>query len=85
MRWIKQGIYFINTRLYPDDETDTLILAALEERDLYGLELYDETGRSFDRLYPALNRLEKLGVIDSYWELARSQGEARRKYYYLKR
>lgn len=68
-------------------DTEALILNALLQRAMYGLELRDKTGRGFHRIYPALHRLEQRGAIGSYWDLQRrpEQGYARRKYYYLKR
>lgn len=71
-------------QLFSDKET--LILAALEERPKYGLELCDETGLSFGFLYPVLHRLERAGKIESYWDEQRrpERGGARRKYYKLR-
>lgn len=79
-----------------DSETEAIRLSAIDEdiltafggRELYGLEILDELnlGRSiplgFGSLYPALNRLEKKGLISWHWgdEQAESGG-ARRKYY----
>lgn len=68
------------------DNTDRLILEALKEKPKYGLELINETRRGFPRVYIALNRLEKCGIIDWYWDQTPrpERGGARRKYYYLK-
>lgn len=86
MKMIAMFLRFLS-RLLSDESTDMKILAALQERAKYGVELYDDTRCSFGRLYPALNRLEKLGLIGSCWdEVSRAErGGARRKYYYLKR
>lgn len=49
----------------------------VSDRDLTGLELLDElhgegiTAAGFGNLYPALNRLEKLGLISSYMQNGR--------------
>lgn len=79
-----------------DKETESIKLSALDEdvltamlgRDLYGLEILDELnlGRpiplSFGSLYPALNRLEKKGLISWRWgDEQEGSGGARRKYY----
>lgn len=64
---------------------DEDILTALLGRDLYGLEILDNlnlerpTELGFGSLYPALNRLEKKGLVD--WRWGDVAGGARRKYY----
>lgn len=67
---------------------DEDILTALGSRELYGLEILDELnlGRpselGFGSLYPALNRLEKKGLIGWRWgDEQETTGGARRKYY----
>ena len=67
---------------------DEDILTALGGRELYGLEILDELnlGRpielGFGSLYPALNRLEKKGLILWRWgDEQEVSGGARRKYY----
>lgn len=67
---------------------DEDVLTALKGRELYGLEFLDELnlGRpvplSFGSLYPALNRLEKKGLISWRWgDKQEGSGGARRKYY----
>ena len=79
-----------------DNETEAVRLSAIDEdvltamlgRELYGLEILDELnlGRSmslsFRSLYPALNRLEKKGLISWRWgDEQEGSGGARRKYY----
>lgn len=67
---------------------DEDILTVLLGREFYGLEILNELNQgrpielSFGSLYPALNRLEKKGLIKWRWgdELDESGG-ARRKYY----
>jgi DNA-binding PadR family transcriptional regulator len=77
-------------------EEDAVRLSAIDEdvltvligRELYGLEVLDELnpGRpvplGFGSLYPALNRLEKKGLISWRWGSEQdNSGGARRKYY----
>ncbi|MEL6579115.1 MAG: PadR family transcriptional regulator [Cyanobacteria bacterium J06621_12] len=68
---------------------DEDILTVLLGRELYGLEILDYinpnrpgTPLTYGSIYPALNRLEKKGLIESSWgdESTGSSG-ARRKYY----
>jgi PadR family transcriptional regulator, regulatory protein PadR len=80
----------------PQEEEDAVRLSAIDEdiltvllsRELYGLEVLDELnpGRPiplrFSSLYPALNRLEKKGLIAWRWgDEVDESGGARRKYY----
>ncbi|MEL6384939.1 MAG: PadR family transcriptional regulator [Cyanobacteria bacterium J06626_18] len=67
---------------------DEDILTVLLGKELYGLEILDvlNPGRpiplSFGSLYPALNRLEKKGLITWRWgDEMKESGGARRKYY----
>jgi PadR family transcriptional regulator, regulatory protein PadR len=79
-----------------DDELETVRLSAIDEdiltvllgREFYGLEILDELnpGRPiqlrFSSLYPALNRLEKKGMVSWRWgDAIDESGGARRKYY----
>jgi PadR family transcriptional regulator, regulatory protein PadR len=79
-----------------DDELETVRLSAIDEdiltvllgREFYGLEILDELnpGRPiqlrFSSLYPALNRLEKKGMVSWRWgDAVDESGGARRKYY----
>ena len=66
---------------------DEDILTVLLGRELYGLEILDyiNPGRpsiplTYGSIYPALNRLEKKGFIESCWGDEATSG-ARRKYY----
>jgi len=68
---------------------DEDILTVLLGRELYGLEMLDYVNPdrpglplTYGSIYPALNRLEKKGLIESRWgdESTGSSG-ARRKYY----
>ena len=67
---------------------DEDILTVFGSRELYGLAILDELnlGRpselGFGSLYPALNRLEKKGLISWRWGSEEEvSGGARRKYY----
>lgn len=64
------------------------ILTVLLARERYGLEILNKlnpsrpTPLSFGSLYPALNRLEKKGLIEWRWgDEQEETGGARRKYY----
>lgn len=66
---------------------ELVILAALKERRLYGLELLgqlhllDTTAITEGTLYPLLDRLKRDGLVDAHWQ---QEGEIRpRKYYKL--
>ncbi len=67
---------------------DEDVLTVLLGRELYGLEILDQLNPdrpiplSFGSLYPALNRLEKKGLIKWRWgDEVDESGGARRKYY----
>jgi PadR family transcriptional regulator, regulatory protein PadR len=67
---------------------DEDILTVLVGRELYGLEILNflNNGRpipiGFGSLYPALNRLEKKGLVSWQWgDETEETGGARRKYY----
>jgi DNA-binding PadR family transcriptional regulator len=67
---------------------DEDILTVLLGRELYGLEILDHLNPhrplpiTFGSLYPALNRLEKKGLLEWRWgEENEESGGARRKYY----
>lgn len=67
---------------------DEDILTVLLGRELYGLEILDQLNIDrpielrFGSLYPALNRLEKKGLVSWRWgDEVDESGGARRKYY----
>jgi len=67
---------------------DQDIVTVLMGTELYGLEILDKLNPdrpiplSFGSLYPALNRLEKKGLIKWRWgDESEETGGARRKYY----
>ncbi|NEP13760.1 MAG: PadR family transcriptional regulator [Symploca sp. SIO2C1] len=79
-----------------EEETKPVKLSAIDEdivtvlmgTELYGLEILDKLNPdrpiplSFGSLYPALNRLEKKGLIKWRWgDETEETGGARRKYY----
>ncbi|MGI6650911.1 MAG: PadR family transcriptional regulator [Limnochordia bacterium] len=67
-----------------------LILAILRQQDSYGYEIIKRIREASDdelvwtegMLYPVLHRLEKNGLVESYWK--KSEAGRRRKYYRLK-
>ncbi len=69
--------------------TDSLLLGLLVEKPMYGYqiikELADRSRGYFNfkegTLYPALHRLETMGLVESRWQLL--PGGQQRKYYYL--
>src|SRR5947209_18872890 len=66
-----------------------LILRLLEQRDMYGYEIIQESSRRSDNafqfkegtLYPALHQLQREGYLRSQWRTAESG--RKRKYYSL--
>jgi DNA-binding PadR family transcriptional regulator len=61
-----------------------MVLHALARGYEYGFDIMEETGLTSGTIYPALDRLERLGFARSEWEEARlAQVEKRppRKYY----
>lgn len=67
---------------------DEDVLTVLLGRELYGLEILDQLNLDrpselkFGSLYPALNRLEKKGLVSWKWgDEVDESGGARRKYY----
>jgi PadR family transcriptional regulator, regulatory protein PadR len=85
-----------NKKLKKEKEPEIVKLSAIDEdilttllgRELYGLEILDELNPdrpisiSFGSLYPALNRLEKKGLLEWRWgDEQETSGGARRKYY----
>lgn len=63
-----------------------LILAALESRVRYGLDLIDRTGLLPGTVYTTLRRLEKRDLVRGEWEdpgIAEAERRPRRRYYTL--
>jgi DNA-binding PadR family transcriptional regulator len=69
--------------------TETIILGILQQRDMYGFEIYntilERTAEKYEMkettLYSGYKRLEKDGCVTSYWG-DETQG-ARRRYYHI--
>jgi PadR family transcriptional regulator, regulatory protein PadR len=68
--------------------SDSLLLSLLAEHPLYGYKIVkelEEKSQGYFKfkegtLYPALHRLEKIGLIEGKWQLL-SNGRQRRYYY----
>ncbi len=62
------------------------ILRALADGVRYGLDIMDRTGLPSGTVYPALQRLDRMGYVTARWEadsVARAEGRPRRRYYRL--
>ena len=61
-----------------------LVLHALARGRVYGFDIMTETGLSGGTIYPALDRLERSGLVASDWEdveVAREEGRPPRRNY----
>lgn len=70
----------------PLSDTALFILQALARGHRFGFEVMDATELPSGTIYPALRRLESMGLVDSAWEAedtARRHGRPRRRYYEL--
>lgn len=70
----------------PLSHTGLYALQALATGSRFGFEVMDATALPSGTIYPALRRLESLGLVDSAWEddeEARAEGRPRRRYYTL--
>lgn len=66
--------------------TSSLILQTIGAGYLYGFDIMEATGLPSGTVYPALRRLEQLGLIQSKWESekkALAEQRPARKYYKL--
>ena len=64
------------------------VLQALAQGHRFGFDVMDATGLPSGTVYPALRRLEAMGLVQSDWEQdgrARQAGRPRRRYYQLTR
>ena len=62
------------------------ILAALQERVRYGLDLTERTGLLAGTVYTTLRRLEGRSLVEGHWEqpeVAEAERRPRRRYYTL--
>lgn len=60
------------------------ILQAIANGYRYGFDVMDVTGLPSGTIYPALRRLEEMGLVESHWEkeqTARREQRPLRKYY----
>src|SRR5262245_46447936 len=70
----------------PLSHTALFVLQALATGHRFGFEVMDATELPSGTVYPALRRLESMGLIDSEWEdedAARAEGRPRRRNYKL--
>ena len=60
-----------------------VILEAIAERQTYGFQIIDATGLPSGTVYPALRRMEMIGLVESAWDhqSAEKSGGPPRKYY----
>ena len=68
--------------------TAAIILQAIEAGYVYGFGVMETTGLPSGTVYPALRRLERDGLIRSYWEsqsVADAEQRPARKYYRITR
>ena len=68
--------------------TGLFVLQALAQGYRFGFDIMDITGLPSGTVYPALRRLETLGLVSSDWETskeARDNARPRRRYYELTR
>ena len=66
--------------------TGLFILQALAQGHRFGFDIMEVTALPSGTIYPALRRLEALGLVTSDWEndgRARREGRPRRRYYAL--
>lgn len=68
--------------------TTAVILLAVSNDYRYGFDIMDQTGLPSGTVYPALRRLEEMGLVKSKWEreaAAQRDGRPARKYYEVTR
>ena len=66
--------------------TSLFVLQALAQGHRFGFDIMEVTGLPSGTIYPALRRLESLGLVTSDWEKdldARKEARPRRRYYEL--
>ena len=64
------------------------ILQAIEQGRAFGFDIMDVTGLTSGTVYPALDRLEDLGLVTSRWEsdaVARREARPARRYFVITR
>jgi DNA-binding PadR family transcriptional regulator len=63
---------------------NVMVLHALARGMSYGFDIMEETGLASGTIYPALEKLERLGFVASKWEapeIARREKRPSRRYY----
>jgi DNA-binding PadR family transcriptional regulator len=68
--------------------TALFVLQAMAQGYRFGFDIMDATGLPSGTVYPALRRLEAMGLVESDWEddgRARKASRPRRRYYQLTR
>jgi DNA-binding PadR family transcriptional regulator len=68
--------------------TALFVLQAMVQGHRFGFDIMDATSLPSGTVYPALRRLEAMGLVESDWEDAggaRQAGRPRRRYYQLTR
>lgn len=84
-------LHSYNLSIMPDPKlshTAAVILQALDAGHVYGFSVMETTGLPSGTVYPALRRLERLGLIRSQWEsqpAADAGQRPARKYYKITR
>jgi PadR family transcriptional regulator PadR len=66
--------------------TALFVLKALSQGHKFGFDIMDATSLPSGTVYPALRRLEAMGLVESAWEEdaeSRKHGRPRRRYYQL--
>ncbi len=71
------------------NNTESLLLCLIGQKPMYGYQIIKELEKKSEgyfrfregTLYPALHRLEKMGLIEGRWQVL--EGERKRRYYYI--
>jgi PadR family transcriptional regulator PadR len=79
-------VYYVDTHMGALSYTGLFVLQALAQGYRFGFDIMDVTRLPSGTVYPALRRLETLGMVRSDWETdkeARANARPRRRYYEL--
>lgn len=79
-------IGYVDTHMGRLSYTGLFVLQALAQGHRFGFDIMDVTQLPSGSVYPALRRLETLGLVRSDWETdkeARDNARSRRRYYEL--
>ena len=76
---------YVDTHMGTLSYTGLFVLQALAQGHRFGFDIMDVTHLPSGSVYPALRRLETLGLVRSDWESdeSRDNARARRRYYEL--